>query len=444
MRKRIYIAVAVVVLLLLSFFGFLEYRQHSSYKIPIHANVRSIIKLNMDAFIKTFIKEYGFNFSNRIRRTGKEESEESVNTGIYLPGNIFIYTLYGKFPSTFFCTLPLRNTDDFKKFAGKQLGVIFHDNNHQSLGTAYSDKLTVLCSQEYAAIAYSDSKEEVLSVLKDLVDKNNLAPASNELIKQLKKDRSHIVYAFKRGIANAEFDGHKIELHADLTIPGNILVPEHTTKRKRNNDSDASFFLNLKPDTSLFKKKYSIKNRVVETDSILLYFSGYTDMYVSGMINQTDTITTYVYDDNFEKKEKSVVTTVKVPAIEIAIQTNNQLLNYLEKQKIVTDTHKIDREIFPLYEVSVSQPGKIVYLYTSSQSEWEDKFDNTSNFMEMNIDFQKLQPSLDSAFSKRYITGIKALHFEGRKTGKSKIRIDGNIQFYSSALRTLINIIKSL
>src|SRR5260221_11100664 len=167
MRKKIFIAATVIILLLLFFISFLEYRQYSSLKVPIPAGAQTIIKINADAFIESFLKEYGFNFRKKINPSTKKETESPANTGIFVPGNIFIYTLVSKSPSTFFCTIPLSDVADFKLFLDKKLGVSINDTGRQNLGTGFNNQLTVLCSEEYAAFAYSPRKEEVISVLQD-------------------------------------------------------------------------------------------------------------------------------------------------------------------------------------------------------------------------------------------------------------------------------------
>ena len=256
MRKKIFIAVTVIILLLLFFIGFLEYRQYSSYKVPIHAGAQAIIKINADAFIESFLKEYGFNFRKKINPPGKKEADSAASAGIFIPGNIFIYTLTAKSPSTFFCTVPLSDAADFKLFMQKKLGVSINDSGQQNLGTGFNGQLTVLCSEEYAAFAYSLQKEEVVSVLRDLLNKKNLIAPTNELIKKLKEDRSHIVYAEKNGIATAEFTGNQVLLHADLIIPDGLSIPLQSRKRSIDGNSYASFFLNMNYTGERWKHLY--------------------------------------------------------------------------------------------------------------------------------------------------------------------------------------------
>ena len=65
MRKKLLIAAAIILLLLLSFIGMLQYRQYSSYKVPVHAGAQTIIKVNVDDFIKIFLRNYGLDFKKK-------------------------------------------------------------------------------------------------------------------------------------------------------------------------------------------------------------------------------------------------------------------------------------------------------------------------------------------------------------------------------------------
>src|SRR5690606_20891301 len=114
MKKKLFIAAAVLIGLLLSIYGYLQFRQFSSYRTPVHANVENIIKINADELIKIFIKEYGFNFNKKIKKATGQDTTMSLPTGIYLPANLFIYQLKNNPTSSWFFTIPLHEEADFK------------------------------------------------------------------------------------------------------------------------------------------------------------------------------------------------------------------------------------------------------------------------------------------------------------------------------------------
>ena len=441
MRKKIIITAVVVVSLLLLFIAFMEYRQYSSYKTPIHKDADFIVKINADAFVKSFIKEYGFSFSEKIKKAGKKDTTETVNTGIYPSANIFIYTIKGKQASTLFCTIPLSDESDFKLFAEKKMGISFSTKN---TATAYDDKLTIACSKEYAAIAFSGQKEEVLSVLTDLLNKKNLLARSDELITKLKSSRNHLVFAMGKQSGSIEIKGNEMLLHATIDDTDSLITPGQTLKRKITPGNDVSFHLAMKPPVSFAKKNFTIKESNIDSDTLLHYLSGYADMTVNGIVNQNDTVITYNYDDNFEKQEQRSAVTVQVPDMEITAKADPGLLNYLRNKNIVTTDQKINRDFFPLYQVSVRQDGPVLMLNTNENSnrKWESEV--TPDFLDLNVNLEKLQPVLDSSSVGKYTTGIRNISVSGKKLpGTIQATIDGHIIFKSGVLKTLENIINT-
>jgi len=441
MRKKIIITAVVLLSLLLLFIGFLEYRQYSSYKTPIYRNADFILKINADAFIKSFIKAYGFNFREKIKKEEKKDSTESINTGIYPIANIFIYTIKEKKASTFFCTIPLTDEAGFKMFAGKKLGITFSTTN---TATAYDGKLTIACSKEYAAIAFSEQKEEVITILTDLLNKRNLLAGSDDLIKKLKATRNHIAFATAKQTGSIEISGNEMLLHATIDDTGNLITPGRVLMRKIVPGDYLSLRLAMKPASFLFKKKYSIKEFDIDTDSLLHNFSGYIDMTISGFTNQVDTIVTYGYDDNFEKKEQRTVVAVQVPDIEITAKADPALLNYLQRQNIATATQVINRDFFPLYKFTIKQDGPTLVLNTNEKAVKNWDADTTPHFFELEINLEKLRPYLDSSSIKKYTGDARYVSITGEKLpAKTQATIDGRIHFESGALKAIENIVRS-
>jgi len=179
-------------------------------------------------------------------------------------------------------------------------------------------------------------------------------------------------------------------------------------------------------------------------DSLLAWFNGYGDIELTGFTTQNDTITTYEYNDNFEKTEKRTIAAVQVPGINIALDAGPAFLSYLQNQQFVTPAQSINREVFPLYQVTVKQAGQILNFNTDDHPVISQQFVNTPNFMELTIDLKKLQPLLDSSFVKKYITGITRLTLYGKKINTQEVLVRGSIDFGSPALKTVAETIKSL
>lgn len=440
MKKILIRAAAIITLLLLFLYAFLEFRQFRSYNIPVHANAGMIIKLNADAFIRTMIWDNGFNFTSRINRTGKKEKGKPIKTGLQIPANIFLHSVSSKNAGTFFCTLKIKNADAFKYYLETNYQIQLKQT--ESYFSGKKDNITILFNKNYAAIAYSKINENVNDVLEDLLSGNNLLPINDLLIKKLKKKRNHITFVTKDALATFDFEGRKLFLNAVIRNSTELLVPETRKKRVFSSDACGSFYFNAKPSSSLFKPSYHFRKFSFESDSILKYWNGYADMELLGSVTQQDTITTYDYDDNFEKKEKQTITEVKTPLLFLQLSTRTSgLAGYLKKQGIITTDNKINKEVFPLYNVSTTETKSALLFSTAENTLTTKQSISAAPFFELLVNFNQLRKHHDFPLLNKYTSHMNDLSFTGIFTGAKTISLKGNVDFDQSALKTITEIL---
>ncbi|MBC7866269.1 MAG: hypothetical protein H7X88_01935 [Gloeobacteraceae cyanobacterium ES-bin-316] len=443
MRKKLMIAAAIILLLLFCFAGFLQYRQYSSYKIPVHSGAHSIVKINTDAFLKILVKEYGFDFKRKIINPNRKKKESLGNTGIYLPGNIFIYNISSKDPTTFFCTLPVYDLEDFKVFAEKNLKIRWGQNAALSSGTHPDGKISMACTANFVSIGWSSKKEDVLGTLKDILQSKNLLSKQNETVNTLKEQEAPVVIISGNSLLSFDFSGNEMLLLGSLDSLKNL---QTGSIKQRQNKTEAFAFLSFaaKPGASLFKKKYELKNYQVETDSILKYFGGYADFELGPAITQTDTITTYEYDDNFEKIEKQSLTAVMVPDIHFSLMAKPGLLRYLQQQQIVTTGMKLNKEIFPLYNVAVNQTAGMLDFTTGiGNKAVPDTFINKVGFLNLKMDVQQTADVFAIPYLQDYIKNIVQIELTATQK-KTVVQLEAIVRFNGSATKALVDILKSL
>jgi hypothetical protein len=441
MRNKLITAAAIILLLLFSFIGWLEYRQYSSWNVPVHAHAQTVIRINTDALIKSYIKEYGLDFSRKMKGKPSEKKDSAANTGVYFPGNIFIYNISSALPSTFFCTLPVYNLSDFKLHIKSRFNIQLADSAGLSFGKTPDGKITVACSAAYISIAYSPKKEEVLPMLKDILSGKNTLSQKDLLTRKLKTAVSHIAAANSHSFFTLNINGKKILMHAESDSFASITVPFETKHSIAGKAANASFTANVFPQVSLFKQQYQVKQFTIETDSILKYYDGYAGIEIGQPVSQMDTITTYEYDDNFEKAEKQTVTEVKVPSIILSILAEPGMLNYLQKQQIVTAQMKLNKELFPLYAVTVTQSKQMLHFSTNSLNEQQAKtLTGTPHFLEVNMDVKKMVDALDIPYLQQYIKNMNGLHLMGE--GRGPFILEGSIDFEISAMKEIMNLLK--
>jgi hypothetical protein len=194
---------------------------------------------------------------------------------------------------------------------------------------------------------------------------------------------------------------------------------------------------------ALFKPVYNIKNYSIETDSLLKYYRGYVFAEVGPAISQADTITTYEYDDNFEKVEKQTISAVKVPAIDLTILADTGMLQYLQKQQIVTAGMKLNKEIFPLYNVGISFEGNALHFSTATgKQNSAPVFQNSDQFLNCHINVRKTMEALDVPYLEPYVHHVSDAQFSAKRKGVN-ILVDGTISFEGSALKEVIEIFKA-
>ncbi|RYY44236.1 MAG: hypothetical protein EOO06_18470, partial [Chitinophagaceae bacterium] len=397
MRKTLLIAAISLAVLLLSFFGWLQYRQYSSWKIPVHPDVDMLVRVNTDDVIRHFISEYGLNFSKKIKKNSPKTEPSIKNTGIYFPGNIFIYTISSAPKSNYYSTLPVYDLEDLKLYASAKLKMVFTDSAGIAVGKSVDSSITILANNSYMAVAYSKSKTETLPQLREILGADKRLNDFPLLTKALKQQQGLI--SATDGMRSVEVSLHGKALHWSASIPNANKYQELFSIHQSNNPYDSTALttasLEVNPPAGFFQNEYSVKGIQIEMDSVLKYYNGSLMLQVMPATTQVDSITSYEYDDNFEKVEKITVTTVKVPGIRLSLAAEPALLAYLQKIGIVTEQQKLNREVFPLYEVHVWHQNGILRLSTEeARTSSTPSIHSTASFAKLSMDVGKTVQSL--------------------------------------------------
>jgi len=441
MRKKLAIAAAIILLLLLSFIGVLRYRQYSSYKVPVHAGAQTIIKVNADDFLKMFVSNYGINFKKKITNNEKKAKEPSINTGIWLPGNLFIYNLSSLKPATLFCTLPVFNQQDFILFAQKKWKLLFVKKDGIYFGNNQAGTLNVACNKDYISFAWSPAKENVQSYLKEILSSKNLGEQHAAVAARLKEQHLPLAAINGNNVFSLNFNGNQLLLHALLDSVSGFALPANFQQRSYAADTHSYFSFNGILSPSLFKKEYNIKQYKLATDSILPYFQGYLDLQLGPNSIQKDSISTYEYDDNFEKVAKLTVTDVQVPSLQLSVNALPGLLQYLKRQQIISAGMQLNPEVFPLYQVGVRQQDAELQFSTSGNSV-KQVFTGSGNFLALKLDVEKIAAQVNLSLLEEYIKNILQLEMQGTRK-QDKMIIEGKLLFKGSAIKEVISIAKT-
>lgn len=440
MRKKLFIAAAIILLLLFSFFGFLSYRQYSAYKVPVHAAAQTIIKVNVDDFIKMFVSSYGINFKKKITGRDKKEKEPSLNTGIWVPGSVFVYNLASLRPTTLFCSIPVVDQQDFILYAQKKWKLTWQERNGIYFGSNTAGTLTAACNKDFISLAWSPAKENVQSYLQEILSSQEFLKQHAAVAARLKDQASPLVAINGQSEATLNFSGNELMMHASLDSLAGIRIPANFIQQPSKAETHSYISLNAFLSPSLFKTAYNIKNYQLATDSILANLQGYINLQLGPNQVQKDSITSYEYDDNFEKVARLSVTDVQVPSMQLSVKASPGLLPYMQAKQIVSKEMELNREVFPLYQVKLQQQNNLLSFNTAG------KFTNQTptaaeNFLDVKIDIAKTAAQLNLPFLDAYLKNMLELQMQGTRK-QEKLVIDGKILFRGTAIKEIIDLIK--
>jgi hypothetical protein len=442
LRKIVLRAAAIVLLLLFCGYGILQYREYKSYQIPVHREAQTIFKVNIDGLITAFLKEYEFDFGKDDAVENKDKKPGFLDMGVKIPANLLIYTLSLKKPTTFFCMLSVDDSAKLKQYARNVLKMAFSDKQNYSEGKAVDGRITIFCSTRHAAIAYSLQKEDVSDVLNDLMSRKNVLSPSDTLLNNLKKEKAHITCINKSGTINFNAKRNLLILTGSLKALNNIDISAQPKHRVFNDSAIGYFYFNAKP-AAVLNKTYNIKQYTIDADSILKHYNGYIDIELGGTTLQKDTVTTYEYNDNFEKMPVQTVTQTKVPELQAHLEANiNNTLNYLNKQNVSIENKYVNREVFPLYLISISNTKNQLNFHTTATKTTDSNFISSPAFFGFFADVKKIREIHNPEVVAKYIQGVEFIKLGGKLNHNKEVVIEGSVVFEKTALKAIKEIIQ--
>lgn len=442
MNKKLMIAAAVLTGLLLSVYGYLQFRQFSSYRIPIHANANNIIKINADELIKIFIKEYGFNFNKKIKKATGQDTTKSLSTGIYLPANLFIYQVSILPQASWFCTIPMYDVADFKIYMQQKHKFTVTDSAGISYGISADEKIRFVSNEKYAAFSYSKAKENIMATLTDILLEKKIIGKEDPLLADLKNNKTVLSFFSKKINGNIIFKGNELLIEADLSLLNAQVIPAHKNSLSLNDKSFISANLNLNFSKGLLKKEYQVKDFILETDSLLKYYKGFVAIEAGENISSSDTSISYEYDDNFEMKEVVKINKVQIPALQLVVSAEEGLWNYLKKASFLNADNRVNKNIFPLYPVKASYQNNLLLLSTQVNNMPQPSLKNANDFMNLQINFAKQDTGIVGSMAAAYTKNMERLHLNGTTNENKKAVIKGSLVFKKPAIQAVLDLVK--
>lgn len=400
-------------MLLLTVYGYLSVRKYNSYRETIHADAKFIVKIDADQLYRSLAVDYLGNLSYY-----RNKGARSVESGLSIPAQIFIYTVKSKSSQTYFCALPVADTLLLKSFVKQKLGITMFKNMGQyTAGKSAHSRIHIAFNAHTFVAVYSFDGENVADVTADLLNKRNLLSDKDEKIAKLKTLTSHLAYVSGDYTGTGDFKDGQLHVEGDFNNTAFGVSGKTFDHRTFNKDAVVKMWLSAKPAPDKNFKEIKVKGYDIYPDSLLKYCNGYFDLEVKSPVHQTDTVITYVYNDNFEKEETTTPRIVKVPGVNCSISGDaGGLMNYMSKAAI-TNNGMINKELFPLYKLYIKRNGTTVLVNTDQKEIVSAARERTPYFFCLDVDFDKLKSQEQFALFKKYIAQLNRLVIKAKPQG---------------------------
>ncbi|WP_316821800.1 hypothetical protein [Pedobacter gandavensis] len=474
MKLTLKISAAIILLLLISVYGYLQFRDSRSYEGQIAKNAQVVYKLNVDALMKTMAADFISNPGYYMKSKGQGGERPDFS----LPANLFAYSLKTNEPGTVFSCMTLSDSTglnaylkralkitDFTKFS-EEVTASSTDKG-RILGISADRKLTVLYNEKAIAIAFSLKKENVMKELNDILDQKNRMESSDPLMIAVKKAEGHLSWIADGFSGRLDFKDGRAEMQGNFPIAGLKIPAQPQSLVKFSDRALIKAWVNAglsdqasksgKAESGTFKwsgrfKEQTLKGITIQPDSLLKSYHGFAALEMGPGITQMDSLVAYEYNDDFEKVATVQLKKVTVPhfRISVAAQTKT-LMEYLKAKQVLLQGHRLNKEVFPLYQVFSQNNGLIWQLSTleddvitlekpksgssAPKAEHADFFSLTADLK--GIKAQQLFPLLNT-----WIKPFSHLKITAAKIDERTGRVSGILKFENKNLNAFIQLIR--
>ncbi len=372
--RKIYIVISALLFLFLSVYGWLAFRDHKSYRNVLPKEAHLIIKLDVDKLIRKGIFYKITHPSNLF--SAKSDSGEKVDrpkNGLSIPSNIFFFTQKND-PDRIYATVPVENIDNaveyFKKIMKIETGSI---SEGVWSGQASNKRSEVVINDERVLISYSANKQLQKGSTYSLMTSLMSQTLDESVINSLRNTTGDISVLFEGLEVNVSVEGSTIRLSAQSSNldfnPVNIPLLGPFLENNWNRDLEQML-----------------------SESIQTY------LQLKGVIQHTDTITTYEFNDNFEKIEQMAFETYPIPGISLYLKTkpfseNQKAVNLLNKNglKLITNQSSV--------------------LHFSNTDVVNSSFSDSNYIFRLEVDFESFVSEINTLKELKFMNSIKSLEF---------------------------------
>ena len=432
-----------LVLTVVSAFGYWAYKQFkktSSVLGKIHVNADSALKIGVQEIKETLLLDvltspkYYFDQASFKDSDDTDKPDQGINL---FPYSIVLYTV-PKVKNTFFSTFLISDSEAFEIYVQNELekkSVTIEDLNLEGFHFAKAEKskMALAWNSEKLVVAFSlELRTKLLQgVFKDiLTDGKVIKDKNNPLIEALANSNNHLAFIKDSSRVTINFeDGQALVDGSIRTISPQKFQPELSISALENPSLEVYFdsnFENATNKTELMKTlsevSFFAKNNL-KVDQVLNRTNGFISLDVDGETSQTDTIITYVYNDNFEKVEERTLKQKQVPRIHLNLGAENESLkDYLMKQNVVNGNGIF--EPFPLYQIHVKEDATNTNFDTF-EGAVSTKEKVTNSFLRVQIDFLRLKQDVAVPMADNYLENLRTFKLSASQKDGNLVRVKG-------------------
>lgn len=444
MKKFLKITAVILLSLLIFFVGTFKYRQYKASQILIPKNTTTLIKISVDEMYKSLalnmITHPGFYLKPDLKKDSLSKTNK-FDHGLKIPSSIYLYTIQDQPTTALFSRLIIDDFNKFELFIKNTLKLQLSKKDGLNHGKSKLGNLAVLYNADNAAIVFSNEAGKYVATLTEILNQKNQIQLEKSKFKYISQSTDHIAFYNIKNNASINFEKGLLKFENDF-VSETIVPQKKTTHRKFDNQSVMNMWFNA-DFVSTSNKTHRLKNISLDSDSLTKYYNGYMDFEWTGTTHQLDSIITYEYNDDFEKVEKITLQKREIPNLVMSIDATAGLQNYLSRQNVINlDSGTINKSVFPLYKLFVSEADKKLILSTKKAADLNSNFISSNIFFGLNINFKPLNKQASFPFFKPYFKSFKHLNVVGKATSNNKIRIEGTLTFVNENINTLYQILK--
>ncbi|MBB2147737.1 hypothetical protein [Pedobacter gandavensis] len=482
------ISATIILLLLISVYGYLKFRESHSYNQIIAKNAHVVFKLNVDGLLSTMATDFIGNPGYYLKN-----NEKGVRRpGFSIPANIFFYSLNTGAPSSLYSSLALGDTTGLNAYlkrvlkikdfrattkgdrtgvSGRQESAI-EEGAEQIVGTSADRKITVAYDRKILAIAYSFKRESVMEELNDILDQKNRMEDAAPLMLALKKAKGHLSWTTTAYTGEVNFKDGGVEIDGLFPTEGLEIPTQPHSSIKFADNSLISIWINagFSPSwlanlsgiaaagTTKTTGELSLNGISLQSATLLKSYLGFAAVEIGPGITQIDSLITYEYNDDFEKVPTVQLKKVIVPHLKVSILAKTgELTTYLRERQVILVDDQLNKEVFPLYQVFSSQQDPIWQLSTlkndpislttveneiGSSSKIALANEGNQNFFFASADLKEIKVQQLFPLLNSWIAPFTHFEITAAQAGNGTARLRGNLELQRPDLNAFIQMIR--